>query len=57
MCGLRASSSSERSAEGDLNQNKMCLVTEFYEEDDKLQPFHKEAMFLLSNINKNYQKL
>ena len=49
---VEASSSSKRSAEADLNQNKRYLDTEFYEDYDKTQPLHKKAMFLQGNINK-----
>ena len=49
---VKASSSSERPAEADLKQNKRCLDTEFYEEDEKPKPLRKKAIILQGNINK-----
>ena len=49
---VEASSSSERPARADLNQNKNCLDTVIDAEVVKLQPLSKKARYLESNINK-----
>lgn len=53
---VEASSSSERLAGADLNQNKNCLDTMIHAEVVKLQPLSKAARYLEGNINKFVSK-